>query len=184
MLLRNVTGVDMAQTGVNRYEVVLRGFNNVFTGATYVMTDYRRAAVASLGLNDYSLMPISQIDLERIEVVRGPGSALFGAGVDAGVIHFISKDPFTHPGTTVRVGGGLRNALTASLRHAGVRAASWVTRSSPIFSAPTTLPSIRRIPWMPYNSTRSGKRRFPSITITITIPCRVCFPGGLVRTSR
>ena len=120
MLLRNVTGVDMAQTGVNRYEIVLRGFNNVFTGATYVMTDYRRAAVASLGLNDYSLMPISQIDLERVEVVRGPGSALFGAGVDAGVIHFISKDPFTHPGTTVRVGGGLRNALTASLRHAGV----------------------------------------------------------------
>ena len=120
MLLRNVTGVDMAQTGVNRYEIVLRGFNNVFTGATYVMTDYRRAAVASLGLNDYSLMPISQIDLERVEVVRGPGSALFGAGVDAGVIHFISKDPFTHPGTTMRIGGGLRNALTASLRHAGV----------------------------------------------------------------
>ena len=53
-------------------------------------------------------------------MVRGPGSALFGAGVDAGVIHFISKDPFTHPGTTVRMGGGLRNALTASLRHAGV----------------------------------------------------------------
>ncbi len=120
LLLRNITGVDMAQTGVNRYEIVLRGFNNVFSGATYVMTDYRRAAVASLGLNDYSLMPISQIDLERVEVVRGPGSALFGAGVDAGVIHFISKDPFTHPGTTVRVGGGLRNALTASLRHAGV----------------------------------------------------------------
>ncbi len=120
MLLRNVTGVDMAQTGVNRYEIVLRGFNNVFTGATHVMTDYRRAAVTSLGLNSYSLMPISQIDLERVEVVRGPGSALFGAGVDAGVIHFISKDPFTHPGTTVRVGGGLRNALTASLRHAGV----------------------------------------------------------------
>lgn len=120
MLLRNVTGVDMAQTGVNRYEIVLRGFNNVFSGATYVMTDYRRAALASLGLNDYSLMPISQIDLERVEVVRGPGSALFGGGVDAGVIHFISKDPFTHPGTTVRLGGGLRNALTASLRHAGV----------------------------------------------------------------
>jgi iron complex outermembrane receptor protein len=120
MLLRNITGVDMAQTGVNRYEIVLRGFNNVFTGATHVMTDYRRAAVTSLGLNFYGLMPISQIDLERVEVVRGPGSALFGAGVDAGVIHFISKDPFTHPGTTVRVGGGLRNALTASLRHAGV----------------------------------------------------------------
>ncbi len=120
MLLRNVTGVDMAQTGVNRHEVVLRGFNNAFSGATHVMIDYRKAAVASLGVNDFSMMPLTQIDLERVEVVRGPGSALFGAGVDAGVIHFISKDPFTYPGTTVQVGGGLRNSLKTSLRHAGV----------------------------------------------------------------
>ena len=120
MLLRNVTGVDMAQTGVNRHEVVLRGFNNAFSGATHVLIDYRQANVASLGVNDYSMMPLTQIDLERVEVVRGPGSALFGAGVDAGVIHFISKDPFTHPGTTVQVGGGLRNTLKTSLRHAGV----------------------------------------------------------------
>ena len=120
LLLRNVAGVDMAQTGVNRHEVALRGFNNAFSGATYVMIDYRQASVPSLGVNDYSLMPLSQVDLERVEVVRGPGSALFGAGVDAGVIHFISKDPFTHPGTTVQVGGGLRQALKTSLRHAGV----------------------------------------------------------------
>ncbi len=120
MLLRNVTGVDMAQTGVNRHEVVLRGFNNAFSGATHVMIDYRQASLASLGVNDYSMMPLSQIDLERVEVVRGPGSALFGAGVDAGVIHFISKDPFAHPGTTVQLGGGLRNALKTSVRHAGV----------------------------------------------------------------
>ncbi len=120
MLLRNVTGVDMAQTGVSRHEVVLRGFNNAFSGATHVMIDYRQAAVASLGVNDYSMMPLTQIDMERVEVVRGPGSALFGAGVDAGVIHFISKDPFAYPGTTVQVGGGLRNALKTSFRHAGV----------------------------------------------------------------
>ncbi len=119
-VLRNTVGVDMAQTGVNRREVVLRGFNNAFSGATYVLTDNRHAAVPSLGVNVYSLMPTMSIDLERIEVVRGPGSALYGPGVDAGVIHFISKDPFTHPGTTVSVSGGERAFFNGQLRHAGV----------------------------------------------------------------
>ena len=119
-VLRNTTGVDMAQTGIDRYEIVLRGFNNAFSGATYVLTDYRQGAIASLGVNAYQMMPITQIDLERVEVVRGPGSALYGAGVDAGVIHFISKDPFRHPGTTVSVAGGTRNMFQFSGRHAGV----------------------------------------------------------------
>ncbi|MEX0599887.1 MAG: TonB-dependent receptor, partial [Rhodothermales bacterium] len=119
-VLRNTTGVDMAQTGVDRYEIVLRGFNNAFSGATYVLTDYRQGAIASLGVNAYNMMPITQLDLERVEVVRGPGSALYGAGVDAGVVHFITKDPFSYPGTTVSVGGGSRDMFLFSGRHAGV----------------------------------------------------------------
>ncbi len=119
-ILRNTTGVDMAQTGIDRYEIVLRGFNNAFSGAAYVLTDYRQGAIASLGVNAYQMMPITQIDLERVEVVRGPGSALYGAGVDAGVIHFLSKDPFQYPGTTITVGGGTRDMFMGSLRHAGV----------------------------------------------------------------
>ena len=118
--LRHVPGVDIARTGINRREIVLRGFNNAFSGASYVLTDYRHAAVASLGVNSYTTMPISPIDLERIEVVRGPGSALFGAGVDAGVIHFVTKDPFNHPGTTLNTTGGTRNMMRFAARHAGV----------------------------------------------------------------
>ena len=120
--LRNTTGVDMAQTGVDRREMVLRGFNNAFSGATYVLTDYRQAAVPSLGVNIYSIMPNLNIDIDHIEVVRGPGSALYGAGVDAGVIHFVTKDPFTHPGTTISVQGGERSFFGLQGRHAGVLA--------------------------------------------------------------
>jgi iron complex outermembrane receptor protein len=118
--LRNTSGVDMAQTGIDRREVVLRGFNNAFSGATYTLTDYRHAAVPSLGVNIYSIMPNMSIDLERVEVVRGPGSALYGAGVDNGVIHFITKDPFTYPGTTVSLLGGSRSLKGGELRHAGI----------------------------------------------------------------
>ncbi|NBC17194.1 MAG: TonB-dependent receptor [Bacteroidetes bacterium] len=119
-VLRTTTGVDIAETGVQRSEVSLRGFNNAFSGATFVLTDYRQSAVPSLGANVYSIMPGMTLDLERIEVVRGPGSALYGAGVDAGVIHFITKDPFTYPGTTVAVSGGERSLFDGQLRHAGV----------------------------------------------------------------
>lgn len=68
--LRTTTGIDMAQTGVDRREMVLRGFNNAFSGAAYVLTDYRHAAVPSLNLNAYSILPSMNIDIDRIEVVR------------------------------------------------------------------------------------------------------------------
>jgi outer membrane receptor for ferrienterochelin and colicins len=118
--LRTTPGVDMQQTGVDRREMVLRGFNNAFSGAAYVLTDYRQAAVPSLAVNIYSIMPNIGIDVDRVEVVRGPGSALYGAGVDAGVVHFITKDPFTHPGTTISVQGGEQSMFGGQFRHAGV----------------------------------------------------------------
>ena len=119
-VLRTTPGVDMAQTGVDRQELVLRGFNNAFSGAAYVMTDYRQAAVPSLAANIYSIMGNISSDIDRVEVVRGPGSALYGAGVDAGVVHFVTKDPFTHPGTTVSVMGGEQALFGVDFRHAGV----------------------------------------------------------------
>src|SRR5690606_2383666 len=119
-VLRNTMGVDMAQTGIDRYEIVLRGFNNAFSGAAYVLTDYRQGAIASLRVNANQMMPITQIDLERVEDVRGPGSALYGPGVVAGVIHLMSQAPYTYPGPSVTVGGGTREMLIASARHAGV----------------------------------------------------------------
>ena len=118
-VLRATPGVDMAQTGIDRREVVLRGFNEAFSGATFVLTDYRQASVPSLGVNIHSIMPNMAVDLERVEVVRGPGSALYGPGVDSGVIHYFTKDPFNYPGTTIAVSGGSRQFFGGQFRHAG-----------------------------------------------------------------
>ena len=65
-------------------------------------------------------MPIPTLDVSRIEVVRGPGSALYGSGVDQGLIHFITKDPFSYPGTSISTGGGERGLFETEFRHAGV----------------------------------------------------------------
>ncbi|MDX1547325.1 MAG: TonB-dependent receptor, partial [Rhodothermales bacterium] len=118
--LRNMPGVDIAQVGVDRYQVTLRGFNEVFVSRLYVLTDYRQAVTPSLGVNQFGSMPISPLDLAQIEVVRGPGSALYGPGVEQGVVHFITKDPLTFPGTSAMIGGGERSTFQASLRHAGI----------------------------------------------------------------
>ena len=77
--LRNITGVDVSQTGIDRQEVVLRGFNNAFSGATYILTDYRQAAAPALAVNVHSIMPNMAIDIDKVEVVRGPGSLPLGA---------------------------------------------------------------------------------------------------------
>ncbi len=117
--LRNVPGLDIVQTGIDRHEVVLRGFNNVFSGAVHVLTDYRNAGTATIGVNLHSIMPALPIDIERVEVVRGPGSALYGAGVNDGVIHYISKDAFQYPGATFSVSGGEQSLLNIQGRVAG-----------------------------------------------------------------
>ncbi|MCY4205830.1 MAG: TonB-dependent receptor [Bacteroidetes bacterium] len=118
--LRNITGLDIVQTGVDRYEIALRGFNNVFSRSTHILTDYRKAGAASIGVNLHNVMPNLAIDTERIEVVRGPGSALYGPGVDSGVIHYISKDPFNYPGVTLSISRGQRSAMNIQGRFATV----------------------------------------------------------------
>jgi iron complex outermembrane receptor protein len=119
-LLREVAGVDYAQTGIDRREVALRGFNNSVIGETYVLTDHRPSAVPGLALNAYGLMPIASLDVDRIEVVRGTAAAVYGAGVDQGLIHFVTKDPFAYPGTSFLTGGGGRGMIDMEARHAEV----------------------------------------------------------------
>ena len=109
--LKNVVGLDYAQTGIDRQEVVLRGFNNVFSGSAHVLTDYRHAGAAVLNVNVHASMPAIPVDLDRVEVVRGPGSALYGAGVGSGVIHYLSKSAVDHPGVTISAAGGQQSML-------------------------------------------------------------------------
>ncbi len=117
--LRKCSGIDMAQIGMFYYEVSLRGFNNYYSIAPYIMTDFRHSAMPSMGGNFFQVMPFSPADIKRIEIIRGPGSSLYGSGVDAGVIHFLTQDPFEFPGTTIMISGGERSLFHGAIRHAG-----------------------------------------------------------------
>ncbi|MEE8575620.1 MAG: TonB-dependent receptor [candidate division Zixibacteria bacterium] len=117
--IKGLPAVDVATTGLNQSNAVIRGFNNIFSGTMLVLTDNRLARVPSLRFNAHNFIPVANDDIERIEVVSGPGSALYGPNAASGVMHIITKSPFSSRGTNFTVGGGERDLHMASFRHAG-----------------------------------------------------------------
>jgi len=116
--LRGVQGVDATQGGIAQTNIVTRGFNNAFSGALLTLEDYRFAAVPSLRVNVPLLFTGTNEDIERIEVLLGPASALYGPNSSSGVLHVITKSPFTSKGTILTLDGGERSILRGSFRHA------------------------------------------------------------------
>lgn len=106
-----VSGIDVAQTGVQSANVVARGFNNIFSGALHTLTDHRIASVPSLRVNFLHFVPANNEDIESIEVVLGPASALYGPNTASGVLHILTKSPLTAPGTAISVAGGEQDVL-------------------------------------------------------------------------
>ena len=116
--LINLAGVQLQQQGASRTNMSLRGPSNLTGTATLVLVDYRPITKSGGGYKSDG-SGISNIDLGKIEVVRGPGSALWGPGVSSGVVHYITKNPIDYPGTTVELIGGELNTFGATVRHAG-----------------------------------------------------------------
>jgi outer membrane receptor for ferrienterochelin and colicins len=114
--LRNTPGVDIITTGVQARNVVARGFNNIFSGALHTLTDYRIASVPSLRVNFLQFIPQSDEDISRMEVVLGPGSALYGPNTANGVLHILTKSPLEESSTVVSFAGGERDLMQANFR--------------------------------------------------------------------
>jgi iron complex outermembrane receptor protein len=106
--VEGLPGVDVIQTGLQQGYVVARGFNDIFSGSMLTLTDYRIARVPSLRANIPHLIPTTDLDVERMEVVLGPGSALYGPNAANGVLHILTKSPIDHPGASFNISGGLR----------------------------------------------------------------------------
>ncbi|MEP6549887.1 MAG: TonB-dependent receptor, partial [Gemmatimonadales bacterium] len=117
--LATIPGIDVARGGLMQANVVARGFNNIFSGSLLTLTDNRFAYVPSLRVNIPYLIPTTNEDIERIEVVLGPGAALYGPNAAGGVLHIITKSPFTSQATTLTMDGGERDVFRGAVRTAG-----------------------------------------------------------------
>ncbi|MFC1492765.1 TonB-dependent receptor domain-containing protein [candidate division KSB1 bacterium] len=111
-------GVDISRTGLGQGSIVMRGFNNVFSTTLNSIVDNRIASIPSLRVNVYNFIPTTNEDIERIEVVLGPASALYGPNTANGVMHIITKSPFGSEGNKLSVTGGERSVAKMQFRHA------------------------------------------------------------------
>jgi outer membrane receptor for ferrienterochelin and colicins len=118
--LKAVKGLDYIQVGVTSVAVNARGFNSAFNNRMLMMEDNRIAVLPENGLPVGVFTPMPKLDLAGIEVLVGPGSALYGPDASNGVITLQSKDPRDYPGTSMEVAGGSRSFYDVQGRHAGV----------------------------------------------------------------
>lgn len=120
--LKGVPGVDIMPTGLVSQNVTTRGFNNIFSGALLTMVDNRIGRVPSLKVNAFQLLPSGNEDIQAIEMVRGPASALYGPNASNGVMHIITKSPLAlddnSAETTISLVGGSNSVWAPSVRHA------------------------------------------------------------------
>ncbi|MEX1185743.1 MAG: TonB-dependent receptor [Gemmatimonadaceae bacterium] len=118
--LRAVPGVDIIKGGLVQANIAARGFNGAFSGSLLMLQDNRFATVPSLRVNVPFLLTSTNEDIERIEVVLGPAAALYGPGAANGVLHVITKSPFSSPGTSLTFDLGDRSTFRRAVRTAGV----------------------------------------------------------------
>jgi iron complex outermembrane receptor protein len=117
---KEVKGLDFIQVGMTAVAVNARGFNSSFNSRMLFVEDGRISVIPESGLPTGSLTPLSKVDLAGVEVLVGPGSALYGPDAANGVISTRTKDPRQYPGTTIEVAGGNRGYKDFQGRHAGV----------------------------------------------------------------
>lgn len=118
---KEVKGLDFIQVGMLGVAVNARGFNSSFNSRVLFVEDGRISVIPESGLPTGSLSPVPKVDIAGIEVLVGPGSALYGPDAANGVISTRTKDPRQYPGLTLEVSGGNRGYKDVQGRYAGVK---------------------------------------------------------------
>ncbi|MCZ2131776.1 MAG: TonB-dependent receptor [Bacteroidetes bacterium] len=123
--LEHIQGVDVVQSGMNDFNINTRGFNNSINRRMLVLLDGRDPSMPLLNLVEWNSFQTDMADIKSLEVVRGPGSALYGANAYNGVININTYSPRDVIGTRVSVTGGEYGTFRASVRHAGEIGENW-----------------------------------------------------------
>ncbi len=100
-LLRRVVGVDAMSLASSNTDIAIRGFNRKISNKVLILIDGRSTYLDFVGYTFFELLPISLEEIDRIEIIRGPGSAVYGANAVTGVINIITKTPGERPENVV-----------------------------------------------------------------------------------
>lgn len=120
-LLEMEPGVDVAQSGLFDFNINTRGFNSSLNRRLLILLDGRDLGTAFLGATEWNGLATPLEELGRLELVRGPGSALYGANAFNGVINITSLRPAEKPGTRISLTGGESESFRGDIRYAAAR---------------------------------------------------------------
>ena len=117
--LRMAPGLDVAQANARQWAISARGFNEIFANRLLVLMDGRTLYTPLFSGVFWDEADTVLEDVDRIEVIRGPGATLWGANAVNGVINIITKSTKETPGTLMSAGGGSEERGFGTARYGG-----------------------------------------------------------------
>jgi iron complex outermembrane receptor protein len=119
LLVGELTGVHAAPSGIHDYNLNTRGFNTLLNRRLLVLVDGRDISLPILGNQEWAALQLME-DQPRIEMIRGPGSAMYGANAFNGVLNIVTPPVRDVLGTRLSVGGGELSTARFDGRHAAL----------------------------------------------------------------
>jgi iron complex outermembrane receptor protein len=123
-VLRLAPGVHVARVDGNKWAIGIRGFTDRLARAMLVLVDGRAVYSPLFAGTYWEVQDLPLDDIERIEVVRGPGGALWGANAVTGIINIIRKPAAASQGVLVEAAAGTEDPALFSARYGGRRGAA------------------------------------------------------------
>jgi iron complex outermembrane receptor protein len=117
--LRLAPGVEVARIDANHWSVAIRGFAGQFSKSLLVLVDGRSIYTPLFEGVYWDLPYVMLEDVERIEVIRGPGGTIWGSNAVNGVINIITKSANNTQGALGTLGGGNVDQGTGAFRYGG-----------------------------------------------------------------
>lgn len=118
-VLREVPGLNVAQINANTWAISARGLNEQFSAKLLVMVDGRSVYTPTFGGVNWDTLDMPLENIERIEVIRGPGGTVWGANAVNGVINVITKNSLDTLGGLVVAGAGNLDEEFATVQYGG-----------------------------------------------------------------
>ncbi|HUR47322.1 MAG TPA: TonB-dependent receptor plug domain-containing protein, partial [Candidatus Saccharimonadales bacterium] len=116
-ILRMAPGLQVARVDAHTWAVSARGFNDIFANKLLVLQDGRSIYTPLFSGVFWDVQDTVLEDIDRIEVIRGPGATLWGANAVNGVINIITKSARDSQGLLVTGGAGTEERGFGSVRY-------------------------------------------------------------------
>src|SRR5687767_9780915 len=182
-LLRPVPGLNVTQVSARDINFTTRGATSTLATSQLALVDGRSIYLDFFGMVMWDLVPQNLHEIKRIEVVRGPASAVWGANAMTGVVNVITKTPrelaTSGGGNSVIIGAGLFNrnvtgrdedsgslfyvngshARAVDDRWSYKLSAGWFTQD-PLPRPTGSIPNDFNTPYPPYGNTGTSQPKF------------------------